>query len=41
MIPRHFQITIALVLLAILASGLVIIRLTHREEAMTLRGAVP
>jgi hypothetical protein len=36
-IPRHFQITIALVLLAILLSGLVIIRLNHREEAMTER----
>jgi Sporulation and spore germination len=36
-IPRHFQITIALVFLAILISGLVIIRLNHREEAMTLR----
>jgi hypothetical protein len=36
-IPRHFQITIALVLLAILASGLVILRLTHQEEAKTLR----
>ncbi|HZD95619.1 MAG TPA: GerMN domain-containing protein [Candidatus Sulfotelmatobacter sp.] len=39
MIPRHFQITIALVLLAILASGLVILRLTHQEEAKTLRAA--
>ena len=37
MIPRHFQITIALVFMAILISGLVIIRLNHREEAMTLR----
>jgi hypothetical protein len=36
-IPRHFQITIALVFMAILISGLVIIRLNHREEAMTLR----
>jgi hypothetical protein len=34
-IPRHFQITIGLVLLAILLSGLVIIRLNHREEVMT------
>jgi Sporulation and spore germination len=43
MIPRHFQITIALVLLAILASGLVILRLTHQEEAKTLHadGALP
>jgi len=38
-IPRHFQITMALVLLAILTSGLVIARLTHREEAITLRAA--
>jgi sporulation and spore germination protein len=38
-IPRHFQITIGLVLLAILISGLVIIRLTHQEEAKTLRAA--
>jgi hypothetical protein len=36
-IPRHFQITIALVLLAILVSGLVILRLTHQEEAKTLQ----
>jgi hypothetical protein len=36
-IPRHFQITIALVLLAILLSGLVIMRLNRREEAMTER----
>ena len=35
MIPRHFQITIGLVLLAILISGVVIIRLTHQEEAKT------
>jgi hypothetical protein len=39
MIPRHFQITVGLVLLAILVSGLVIIRMTHKEEAMTLRAA--
>jgi hypothetical protein len=38
-IPRHFQITVALVLLAILVSGVVIIRITHKEEAMTLQGA--
>jgi len=38
-IPRHFQITIALVLLAILASALVILRLTHQEEAKTERAA--
>lgn len=39
MIPRHFQIAITLVLLAILASGLVIIRITHHEEAITERAA--
>lgn len=39
MIPRHFQITIALVLLAILISGIVIIRMTHKEEAITLQAA--
>jgi len=39
MIPRHFQITIALVLLAILVSGIVIIRMTHKEEALTLQSA--
>jgi hypothetical protein len=37
MIPRHFQITIALLLLAILISGIVLIRLTHKEEAMSLQ----
>lgn len=39
MIPRHFQITIALVLLAILVSGVVIIRITHKEQALTLQAA--
>ena len=39
MIPRHFQITIALVLLAILISGIVIIRMTHKEEALTLQSS--
>jgi Sporulation and spore germination len=39
MIPRHFQITVALVLLAILISGVVMIRITHKEEAMTLQAA--
>lgn len=39
MIPRHFQITVGLVLLAILVSGVVIIRITHKEEAMTLQDA--
>jgi hypothetical protein len=38
-IPRHFQITVALVLLAILVSGVVIIRMTHKEEALTQQGA--
>ena len=37
MIPRSVQITIGLVLLAILLSGLVILRLNRREEAMSLR----
>ncbi len=37
MIPRYVQITVGRVLLAILLSGLVIIRLNRREEAMTLR----
>jgi hypothetical protein len=34
LIPRHFQITIALALVAILISGIVIIHMTHKEEAM-------
>jgi hypothetical protein len=38
-IPRHFQITVALVLLAILVSGVIIIRITHKEEAMTQQAA--
>ena len=33
MIPRHFQITIALLLLAILVSGVLIIQLRHGEQA--------
>lgn len=33
MIPRHFQITIALLLLAILVSGILIIQLRHGEQA--------
>ncbi|MCU1220220.1 MAG: hypothetical protein JWN42_1417 [Candidatus Angelobacter sp.] len=37
MIPRHFQITVALVLLAVLVSGLIIIRMTRKEEALTLQ----
>jgi hypothetical protein len=40
-IPRHFQITVGLVLLAILISGVVIIRITHKEEALTQLGAEP
>jgi len=32
-IPRHFQITIALLLLAILVSGVLIIQLRHGEQA--------
>jgi hypothetical protein len=36
-IPRHFQITVALVLLAVLVSGLIIIRMTRKEEALTLQ----
>jgi hypothetical protein len=39
MIPRHFQITIALALVAILISGIVIIRMTHKEEAMVEQAA--
>jgi len=39
MIPRHFQITIAFVLLAILVSGIIIIKMTHKEEALTLQAA--
>jgi hypothetical protein len=36
MIPRHFQITIGLLLLGIFISGIYIIRLTHREEAKSI-----
>ncbi len=39
MIPRHFQITIALLLLAVLISGIVIIRLTRKEEAMSAQAS--
>jgi hypothetical protein len=38
-IPRHFQITIVLVLLAVLASGLIIVRITHQEEIKTLHAS--
>jgi hypothetical protein len=37
MIPRHFQITIALLLLAILVSGVMVIRLRHGEQEVILR----
>jgi len=37
-IPRHFQITITLLLVAILVSGFYIIRLTHTEQAKNLGG---
>ncbi|HMF90338.1 MAG TPA: GerMN domain-containing protein [Candidatus Angelobacter sp.] len=37
MIPRHFQITTALLLLAILFSGLYMIHLRQREEAASLQ----
>jgi hypothetical protein len=35
-IPRHFQITIALLLVCVLISGLYIIKLTHKEQAKSL-----
>ncbi len=38
MIPRHIQITIALLVLGILISGLYIIKLTHSEQAKNLMG---
>ncbi|HEY6250682.1 MAG TPA: GerMN domain-containing protein [Candidatus Angelobacter sp.] len=38
MIPRHFQIMIALLLAAILVSGVYIIKLKHREQAKSLQG---
>ncbi len=37
MIPRHFQITIGLLLLTVLLSGIWIIRLRRQEEAASLR----
>jgi hypothetical protein len=40
-IPRHFQITIALLLLAILVSGILIIRLRHGEQARSESMAGP
>ena len=36
MIPRHFQITIALLLLAILVGGVMIIHLRHKEQEANL-----
>lgn len=36
MIPRHFQITIGLLLLGIFISGIYIIRLTHKEQAKSI-----
>ena len=39
MIPRHFQITIALALVAILISGIIIIHITHKEQAMVEQAA--
>jgi hypothetical protein len=41
MIPRHLQITIALLLIGILISGLYIIKLTHNEQAKNLLEAMP
>jgi Sporulation and spore germination len=38
-IPRHFQITIALLLACILVSGIYIIKLTHKEQAKNLLGS--
>lgn len=38
MIPRHLQIMIALLLTAILISGIYIIKLTHKEEAKNQLG---
>jgi sporulation and spore germination protein len=38
-IPRHFQIAIALLLVSILISGIYIIKLTHKEQAKTLMSA--
>lgn len=38
MIPRHFQIMIALLLAAILVSGVYIIKLKHKEQAKSEQG---
>jgi len=37
MIPRHFQIMIALLLAAILVSGVYILKITHKEQAKSLQ----
>ncbi|PYP82346.1 MAG: hypothetical protein DMG65_26525 [Candidatus Angelobacter sp. Gp1-AA117] len=39
MIPRSIQITVGLLLLGILISGLYMIKLTHKEQAKTLLGS--
>ena len=39
MIPRHFQITLGLLLIGVLISGIYIVRLKHREEAKTAQEA--
>ena len=39
MIPRSVQITVGLLLLGILVSGLYMIKLTHKEQAKTLLGS--
>ena len=40
MIPRSLQITVGLLLVGILISGLYMIKLTHKEQAKTLLGSV-
>lgn len=39
MIPRHFQITLAVLLLAVLISGVYLVRLKRREEALNSAAA--
>jgi hypothetical protein len=41
MIPRHLQITIILLLIGILISGVYIIKLTHTEQAKNLLESMP
>jgi len=41
MIPRHLQITIVVLLIGILISGVYIIRLTHTEQAKNLLESMP